>query len=257
MENLSTWVEGSVLHLKLNRPESRNALNRPLVSEMRAALAGAATQRGIRSIVITGEGPAFSAGADLDELRQLRVASIDENRASSSELSGLFRDMRLHPRPIIARVNGHAIAGGCGLAIACDIAIASDQSKLGFSEVRIGFVPAIISTMIRTRVSEAHLRELLLTGRLISAVEAVNLGLVSSAVPEADLDAAVHRVTSSISEKTSPTAVAWTKRMLASSESMPPDAAARFLAAFNVLARSTDDVHKGVSAFLEKRAPDW
>jgi methylglutaconyl-CoA hydratase len=246
-----------VLHVSLNRPDSRNALDTTLVRELRSVLSAAASDVDVRSVVITGAGTVFSAGADLVELKALGSASVLDNRRSSEELARLLRDIRLHPKVIVARVNGHAIAGGCGLAVACDFAIASDEAKLGFTEVRIGFVPAIVSALLRNRVSDAALRDLLLTGRLISAEQAVELGLIWRSVPIECLDEEVDNLTTQIEENTSPTAIAWTKRMLATSASMPPGTASRFLASFNVLARSTRDVRKGVTAFLEKQKPEW
>jgi methylglutaconyl-CoA hydratase len=241
----------------LNRPDARNALNASLVGELRSALREAADDNEIRTVVISGAGSAFSAGADLSELQALRSASVTQNRASSEALASLFGEIRRHPKPIVARVNGHAIAGGCGLAIACDLAVAANGSKLGFTEVRIGFVPAIVSRLLRNRVSDGQIRSLLLTGRLIDAPEAAEIGLIHQAVPAEELDKAVSEITSAIALQTSPTAVALTKRMLAATDGMPADAAATFLTSFNALARQTGDVAKGIDSFLNKEKPSW
>lgn len=257
MSDLIASTADRVQYLTLNRPESRNALNAPLVAALRQALVSAASDREIRAVVISGEGKAFSAGADLSELQSLRSASLAENRRSSEALSRLFQEIRHHPKPVIAKVNGHAIAGGCGLAVACDLAIAASHAKLGFSEVRIGFVPAMVSALLRNRIREGTLRSLLLTGRLVDADEAARIGLVAGSVPAGELDDAVAEITTAIAEETSPTAVALTKRMLAATDGMPAGAAATFLESFNALARQTGDVARGVDAFLKKESPEW
>ncbi len=257
MPDLIEKTAKRVRELTLNRPEVRNALSGSLVHDLRVALAAAGSDDRIRSVVITGSGKAFSAGADLAELKILRSASVAENRRSSEALSGLFREIRMHPKPVIAKINGHAIAGGCGLAVACDIAIVSSSAKLGFSEVKIGFVPAIVSHLLRHRIHDAALRDLLLTGRLIDASEAAEMGLVTGTADPAELDDAVLEITNSIETNTSPTAVALTKRMLATTEGMPAGPALSFLASYNAMVRQTGDVERGVSAFLEKRDPEW
>jgi methylglutaconyl-CoA hydratase len=257
MPDLIETTTKHVRELTLNRPDARNALSNSLIRDLRAALSEAESDDHIRSIVITGSGNAFSAGVDLAELKAMRTASLAENRRSSTGLANLFRDIRIHPKPVIAKVNGHAIAGGCGLAVACDLSIVSKRAKLGFPEVRIGFVPAIVSQLLRGRVQDVILRDLLLTGRLVDADEAVGCGLVTKVVDPDELADAVLEVTDTIEGKTSPTAVALTKRMLVATEGMSPAFSATFLASYNALARQTDDVEIGVSAFLEKKEPDW
>jgi len=243
----------SVATITLNRPEKRNPLSREMIAELSRAFADLWKDAGTRVIVLTGKGSAFSAGADLAELDAMRAASMGDHIASSASLAALFSAMRLHPKPIIARVNGHAIAGGAGLALACDFAIAVDHAKVGFTEVKIGFVPAIVSTLARSAVIDRRLRDLLLTGRLLEAEEAVRYGIFTKAVDPSHLDATVKDLAGTIVTDTSGTAIAMTKRLLASTEGMPQGNAFRFLSAVNALARSTDDCRKGVAAFLEKR----
>ena len=247
----SSWL------LTLNRPDSRNALNLELISALRAALDEAATEERIRAVVITGAGSTFSAGADLAELRGMKSASLRENLASSGTLAALFSEIRRHPKVIIAEVNGHAIAGGCGLVVACDFAIATSNAKFGFTEVRIGFVPALVSALLRGRVADHHLRDLLLTGRILRADEAKDVGLVHSAVEANRLEPVVEELVNAIARETSPAAVAMTKRMLLATAGLPAQTASDVLASFNVLARQTDDVERGVSAFLDKRKIEW
>jgi methylglutaconyl-CoA hydratase len=180
--------EGPVRWLVLNRPDVRNALSAELVSELKTALDAAACSPA-RLIAIAGNGKAFSAGADLKALRAMRTASLEENEEDSQHLAELFEKIARQPQPLVAVVDGPAIAGGAGLAVACDITLASDQARLGFTEVRIGFVPAIILNFLLRSVGEKTVRELCLTGRVLEAREAAELGLVSRVVPAADASA--------------------------------------------------------------------
>lgn len=257
MSYVKIEYSGAVATVTLNRPEKRNPLSGPMVSALQDALRSLAGESGTRVIVLTGAGSVFSAGADLAELDVMRTAPIGEHTDSSSALAELFRSMRFHPKPIIAKINGHAIAGGLGLALASDFAIAADHAKVGFTEVRIGFVPAIVSTLARSTVGDRPLRDLLLTGRLVEAGDGVRLGLLTKAVPSSALDETVDQLAESICTETSATAIAMTKRLLAVTEGMPQGNAFQFLAAHNALVRATDDCREGISAFLEKRDPLW
>jgi methylglutaconyl-CoA hydratase len=249
--------EGAIARVFLNRPEKRNPLSASMVSELRRSLEDLAGRPEIRVVILTGRGSTFSAGADLAELDAMRTASMRDHASSSFALARLFDQIRLHPKPIVARVNGHAIAGGCGLALACDFAVAADHAKLGFTEVRIGFVPAIVSMLVRESLIDRHMRDLMLTGRLIDAGKAARIGLLTRAVDASVLDDVVDELTKSIVQETSGSAVALTKRLLAATRGLPQASAFRFLSAFNALARSTDDCREGVSAFLDKRDPSW
>lgn len=254
---LQTSRDGAVLTLTLDRPEVRNALNAEVVGALRQRLAEAASEDGIRVIVLTGSGKAFSAGADLAALQTLQSASAEANLADSEHLAGLFDAIARHPKPIIAKVNGHAIAGGCGLAAACDIALVADHAKLGFTEVRIGFVPAIVAVIARRKLGDADLRDLMLTGRLISAEEAAAMGLVTRALPADDLDAATADLCRQLATETSGTAVALTKRLLLDVHGMGWAEGVSHAVRLNALARATDDCKAGVAAFLGKTDPPW
>lgn len=254
---LQTSRDGAVLTLTLDRPEVRNALNAEIVGALRQRLAEAASEDGIRVIVLTGSGKAFSAGADLAALQTLQSASAEANLADSEHLAGLFDAIARHPKPIIAKVNGHAIAGGCGLAAACDVALVADHAKLGFTEVRIGFVPAIVAVIARRKLGDADLRDLMLTGRLISAEEAAAMGLVTRAVPADDLDAATDDLCRQLATETSGTAVALTKRLLLDVHGMGWAEGVSHAVRLNALARATDDCKAGVAAFLGKTDPPW
>jgi methylglutaconyl-CoA hydratase len=249
--------EGRVATLVLHRPEKRNALDHALVAHLKDALQAAAAREDIRVVVLTGAGPVFSAGADLAALERLQQATAEQNAADSAHLAGLYEQIYLHPKPVIAMVNGHAIAGGCGLAAVCDFAIASAEAKLGFTEVRIGFVPAIVSVFVMRKLGEAAARDLLLRGRLVTAQEAVAMGLINRAVAAEALDSTVQELAHELSYETSGTAVALTKQLLAAVPGMGLHEALVHASQMNAFARGTEDCRAGVAAFLKKSAPPW
>lgn len=248
---------GRVLTLTLNRPDKRNALSASLVGALRTELDVAADDDGVRVVVLTGAGKAFSAGADLAALEALQTASAEDNLADSRHLADLFTAIYRHPKPVIAKVNGHAIAGGCGLAAVCDFSLVAEGAKLGFTEVRIGFVPAIVSVFVLRKLGEAAARDLMLRGGLISAEEAAAVGLVTRAVAPDDLDAEVEALAAELATETSATAVALTKRLLADVPGMGLDEAVAHAVQLNALARSTDDCRAGIASFLNKTDPPW
>jgi methylglutaconyl-CoA hydratase len=198
-------TDGPVRTLRLNRPDKRNALNAELVTALKSALSEAADRDDVRVIVLTGAGSAFSAGADLSSLRAMRDAGPMENQQDSRHLAELFRQMYQHSKPVIAKVNGHAIGGGCGLATVCDFAYAAEGASLGFSEVRLGFVPAIVMVFLRRKLGETQARDLLLRGRLVDATTAADLGLVTRVVPDEELSGAVDDLARELARETPPT----------------------------------------------------
>lgn len=254
---IETERSGPILTLTLSRPEKRNALSADLVGALTDELGAASQDGSVRVIVLTGAGKAFSAGADLAALRALQSASAEANLADSEHLAGLFDTIHRHPKPVIAKVNGHAIAGGCGLAAVCDFSLAAEESKLGFTETRIGFVPAIVSVYLVRKLGEAAARDLLLRGHLISAQEGARIGLVTQAVPAADLDHAVDALAHELASQTSGSALALTKRLLADLPGMGLAESLSYAARINALARMTDDCKAGIEAFLGKTDPPW
>lgn len=248
---------GSVTTVTLNRPEQRNALNATLVDELTTFFQQDLAGDRARVVVLTGAGRVFSAGADLKALRALRDASPMENRADSKHLARLFESMYTYEKPVIAKINGHAIAGGCGLASVCDLSYASDAAKLGFTETRIGFVPAIVMVYVHRKVGAATLRDLMLRGRLVDASAAAAMGLINAAVPAGELDVHVQTVADEISRETSASAVALTKSMMGRISGMGRTEALEFAADVNAFARSTDDCMAGIQAFLDKQDPPW
>lgn len=257
MIRIERTVHPSVLTLTLDRPGRRNALDAELVTRLTEAVREGGDDPSVRVIVLAGEGPAFSAGADLDALARLQSATHAQNLQDSQRLASLFEALLECPVPLIARVHGHAIAGGCGLVAACDLAIATDQARFGFTEVRIGFVPAIVSVVMTGRIAGNRMRDLLLTGRLVQAAEAAEIGLVTRVVPPDELDAAVTDLALMMARETSREAVAATKRLLRELAGLGPEAAMAHAVRANADARSTPDCIAGVRAFLDRTDPPW
>ena len=254
---IETITKDRVLTLRLNRPDKRNALNVDLVTALKVALEKAEADEDLRTLVLTGAGSAFSAGADLSSLRAMRDAEPMENQHDSRHLAELFRRIYQHPMPVIAKIKGHAVGGGCGLATVCDFAYAAEGTKLGFTEVRIGFVPAIVMVFLRRTLGETQARDLLLRGRLVDATTAAELGLVTRAVPEGALDEAVKDLARELARETSGSAVALTKQMLARVPGMGLDEALDYAVQMNAFARGTDDCQAGIKAFLNDEDPPW
>jgi methylglutaconyl-CoA hydratase len=245
------FVRSAVAWITLNRPEKRNALNAELVSELKQSLRTAAATEAVRAVVLTGAGSDFCSGADLAALEKIREASVSENVTDAHSLLELFMLIREVPLPVIAAVRGRALAGGCGLANACDITLASRTARFGYPEVRIGFVPAIVTAMLRRNLSEKQAFEFLARGIDVSAEEAWRLGLVNQVYDDAtfenDVADYVHKF-----EKTSKSALALTKSLLYEIDGMTfPDALAAG-ADVNVIARMTEDCRKGIERFLKK-----
>jgi methylglutaconyl-CoA hydratase len=242
--------------LTLNRPEVKNALSFELVSALLEQLAAAERSPRVRAVVLTGAGSDFCAGADLKALRELSSRSREENLVDSRHLAELFRRLRSSSKPVVAAVVGHALAGGCGLAAVCDRVVASADSKFGFTEARIGFVPAIVATFLVGRCGERVARDLLLTGRRVEASEALALGLADQVAPAAEV---VERAVAwaDALKPCAPSSLATTKKLLADLPGLSLDPALELAAQTNADARSSDECREGVAAFLEKRKPRW
>lgn len=245
-----------VLELTLNRPEKRNALNQSIVRELTSMLRDCRSRDDVKVIVLAAAGTVFSAGADLESLQSMQTASRDENERDSRTLAELFHSVIEHPKPIVARIQGHAIAGGCGLAACCDIAIADEAAKFGFTEVQIGFVPALVTSILVNRLRGSDVRYLMLTGALIDATMAERIGLVYRSVPSAELDKAVNEVADRLCRASSH-AVALTKRLLVDVAGLSTEESLALGAEVNVEARQSAECREGIAAFLEKREPSW
>jgi len=247
--------EGPVATLTFNRPEKRNAISYELIAELLAALAQL-EKSAARIVILTGSGKAFCSGMDLEDLSSITRCSADENLKDSQTIASLFRTLYDFPKVTIAAVNGAAIAGGCGLATLCDFTVASAEAKFGYTEVRIGFVPAIVSSFLVRQVGEKHARNLLLTGRIIDANEAWQLGLASEVVAPPDLMTRAQQLAQELLQN-SPASLIATKRLLKSFTSADLDREIDAAIRANAEIRSTDDFREGVASFLEKRKPKW
>ena len=248
--------DGAVRTLTLNRPEVRNALDRELRQELTAGLDEAEEDPRVRALVLTGSGTAFCAGMDLGELEGLLDNTEEEHLDDSRDLARLFRRLYTFPKPVVAGVNGHAIAGGAGLASICDVVVMSEGAKLGYTEARIGFVAAVVSVFLTRMASERTARELLLEAQPVSAEEAFSYGLVSEVVPASRVLERAQEIAQRIA-RNSPMALAATKRLLVEGSGLGLDEALERAIDANASARSSEDLREGIRAFLEKRLPEW
>ncbi len=252
---LSLTCDDALSVITLNRPEKRNAISYELIDDLLCALDEVDVSPA-QILILTGSGKAFCSGMDLDNLRSITGRSAEENRADSATMARLFRTLYEFPKVTIAAVNGPAIAGGCGLATLCDFTLASGEAKFGYTEVRIGFVPAIVSTFLLRQVGEKQARDLLLTGRIISAEEAFRLGLASEVVPADKLMERTRELAASLLQN-SPASLLATKRLLKAYRSEELDWQIDAAVEENARIRTTEDFREGVTSFLEKRSPRW
>jgi methylglutaconyl-CoA hydratase len=253
---LDTRLEAGVLTITMNRPDKRNALNPAMIDELTHALNTAADDPACGVTILTGAGSAFCAGLDLDHLASLSDKTPEDHRADSERVARLLRTLYDCPKPTIAAVNGPAIAGGMGLATICDFTLAVPEARFGYTEVKIGFIPAIVSAFLRHQIGDKRARDLLLTGRLIQADEALDLGLVTRLVPEQELMEEARSLAASLL-RNSPAALQATKRLMSEHASRHLDQEIESAIAANAEARTTEDFKEGIRAFLEKRTPDW
>ena len=246
----------SILTITLNRPERRNALTALMIDELTRALTDAASGTA-RVVILTGAGEAFCSGLDLEELRSMATRTPAQHLADSEAIATLLRTLYDLPLPTIAAVHGPAIAGGMGLATICDFTLATPQSKFGYSEVRIGFIPAIVSAFLLAQIGEKRARDLLLTGRLIDADEALALGLLTRVI---DIAADLLPVALELAQtllRNSPASLRATKRLLSEQARERLDHAIRDAVLANATLRESPDFREGLAAFLEKRRPAW
>ncbi len=247
--------EDGVLRITLNRPERRNAMTPEMQGELIRAMEEAAASD-CRVVMFAGAGEAFCAGLDLSALQGMNDKSAAEHTADAERIAQLFRTLYELPKPTIAVVHGAAVAGGTGLATMCDFTLAVPGAKFGYTEVRIGFVPAVVSAFLVLQIGEKQARDLLLTGRLFTSEDALRLGLVNEVVDAERLEAKALEVVT-VLKANSPEALAATKRLLAAQSKAWLDGAIAKALAANAEARATHDFREGVAAFLEKRKPVW
>ena len=244
-------VEGGVATLTLNRPDKKNALNAALVAALVGALDRFREDPEVRVIALRGAGDDFCSGADLAELRTSQSATVEQGLTDAQRLGDLFVRMRRHPRPIVAVVQGRALAGGAGMATGCDLVLAHEDAQLGYPEVHLGFVPAMVMNMLRRKTGEARAFELATRGGRITATEAERLGLVNHVFSGAEFESGVQAYLSELAAKPA-SAIELTKRLLYGLDGVPFDEGVRRAAEVNSIARMTEACKAGVKAFLER-----
>jgi methylglutaconyl-CoA hydratase len=254
-QTLQLAFDGSLAIITLSRPDKRNAISFQLVDELLAAL-GEMEKSSAQVLILTGAGKAFCAGMDLDELKSLLGKTHDENVRDSARMAQLFRRLYEFPKPTIAAVNGAAIAGGTGLATMCDFTLAAPEAKFGYTEVRIGFVPAIVSSILVWQVGHKVARDLLLTGRIFDTTEAYRFGLVNEVVPADDLLPRARQLAGQLLEN-SPTSLRVTKQLINGYISAQLEQQIAAAVEENARIRTTADFREGIASFLEKRKPRW
>ena len=257
MSLITYSVENRVGTITLNRPEKRNALNQEMVEALKETFTKAAEDQQAKVIVLRANGEAFCAGADLNYLQQLQKFSYEENLADSRSLMQLYYLIYSLPKVVIACVEGHALAGGSGLVTVCDMAFSIPEAKFGYTEVRIGFIPALVSTFLIRKIGEGKARDLLLTGRIIMAAEAATLGLINRVVPRESMDAEVKLLTDQLLINASAQSLGATKKLVDQVQGQPLMDALEHAARENAAARATEDCKRGIASFLEKKELRW
>jgi len=246
---------GDIATITLNRPDKRNAMTTQMICELFSALDAVEKSRA-RVCVLTGAGKAFCSGMDLEMLSAIARQSPEENVEDSRRMAKMFRRVWSYSKPLIAAVNGAALAGGCGVATLCDFTLAVPEAKFGYTEVKIGFLPAIVSVFLIRQVGEKHSRDLLLTGRLLDAAEAKQMGLVNEIVPAEQLLNRAREL-ADVLIAASPGSLTRAKHLLTSTAAVSVDADLERAILENARIRCTPDFKEGLASFLEKRKPVW
>ncbi len=249
-DSLLERLEGGVLTLTLNRPDKRNALDAPTLDRLQAALDRADLDAEVRVVAVRGAGKDFCAGADLEELLASADHTPEENERAAMRLGGVFLRMRELPKPVVAVIHGRALAGGAGLATACDLILATESSQFGYPEIQRGFVPAMVMTLLRRLTGEKVAFDLAATGRVLTATEAAAAGLVSRVFPDAMFEAEAGKVLAGLSTA-SPSALALTKRQFYQLDGLSLEEGVRLGAQVNAVARATPDFRRAIAAFLK------
>jgi methylglutaconyl-CoA hydratase len=251
MSEIIYEIENNIATITLNRPEKRNALNDALINSLKNSLREADKDENLRAIVIRGAGKDFCSGADLSALQKIAESDVLENLADAENLMELFAMIRKIKVPVISAVQGRALAGGCGLATACDIVLACESARFGYPEVKIGFVPAMVMAILRRNLSEKKSFELITQGFEFSAAEAENFGLINRVFADETFDEEVKNYVS-VYEKVSRSAVVLSKKLLYQMDGMNFDTALEVGAQVNTIARLTEDCQQGIMRFLKK-----
>ncbi len=255
-ETILVETKGDIARITLNRPDVHNALNDTLLDELKAALEAAGKDAAVRVVVLAGSGKNFSAGADVNWLKRVAGYTFEENKKDAARFRQALLAFLECPKPIVARVHGHAIAGATGLVAACDVAVSVPHARFGLTEVRLGIVPAMVGPFVLRKVGVSAFTRLAVTGDLIEAPEALRIGLVHQVVAEAELDGAIGKLVDSF-RRSAPTAVALAKKLSHSYPTMTWDEAGKLSLEAIAAQRTSPEGQAGLAAFLEKKTAPW
>lgn len=257
MDYLHVERKGGIGIITLNRPEKRNALSFELVGELKSAFTEMISRDLVKVIILRAKGKAFCAGADLKYIQNLQGNTFEENLEDSNHLKELFHLIYTASKPVIAEVQGHAIAGGCGLATICDFVFAVPEAKFGYSEVRIGFIPALVSIFLTRKIGEGRAREMLLSANMYPAEDARSMGLINYVVEADSLRKEVESFAENLISQNSSQAMGLTKQLFVQKFNTDLDSALEITAKMNAEARGTEDCKKGIHSFLNKEPISW
>ncbi len=253
MQHIQLQIQDFIATVTLNRPDKRNALNNEIVGELIETFTNISTNDDVRVVILQGNGSAFCAGADLEYLQRISQLDVLENIEDSKQLEQAFSAIYQCPKPVIAKVHGAAIAGGCGLATVCDIVVASkEKAKFGYSEVKIGFIPAIVMVYLLRKIGDTRTRRMMLTAEILSADEAFEIGLVSYVYTDETLDAEVLNLANKMTNF-SASSLRLTKEMLTQLHGMSLESGLQYATTMNALTRMTDDCKNGIRSFLQPK----
>jgi methylglutaconyl-CoA hydratase len=250
-------VDGRLAYITLNRPAKRNALSANVVTEMKQAFEAAEADDDVKVIILRAAGEVFCAGADIKYLQELQANTYQENLADSTHLMQLFHQIYTLKKIVIGQVQGHALAGGCGLAALCDFTFAVPEAKFGYTEVKIGFLPAIVSVFLVRRIGEARTKHLLLSGDVFSAQQALDYGLITFLVEADELADTVRDYALRLARENSGHSMEITKEIIARLPELGLEEGLRYAAQRNADARASDDCRRGMAAFLNKEKVEW
>ena len=250
-------IEDRIATITLNRPEKRNALNPEVVSKLTECFINASEDEKVKLIILKAAGTTFSAGADLSYLQELQSNTYEENLADSENLKRLFTTVYYLPKIVIAQVEGHAVAGGCGLATICDFIFSVPEAKFGYTEVNLGFVPAIVSCFLLRKTSETIAKRILLTGALFPASEALNFGLITYITPKDIINTEVKDFAKQLCESASSNSLMITKQLIGQTTNPALEKSLSLAVQINARVRDSDDFKKGIASFLEKKTIKW
>ena len=255
-QTLEVTAQGPILHIRLNRPEVRNAFNGTVVEELQAAFAAADADPTARIVVLAGNGKSFSAGADLAWMTEQADLPQEQNQRSAERMARMFLAIARCKKPVVGRIHGHALGGGTGLTAAVDMAFCSEDCQFGLTETKLGIVPAVISPFVMQKIGAGRARTLFLTGERFDGREAQRIGLVHRAVPEAELDATVQKAVGELLAA-GPCAVASAKELIRAVADLSLEDAIPVTSKWIAALRSTPEAKEGFAAFLGKRKPSW